>query len=339
MLAGGNNISSERRVMATHTARSAKPTMAAHDVPGEFGEPNNNKRDAGAAKKTITTQGVDEYISFDDVQHDLHIRQSPQDRQVSPIVLNSSLSDDSSSTLDGLNIDFSSAPCDFTHRSRVKFKRVSFLYTYNNDYCHPPANRPTPSPVRKLGVYEKIALYEQRPDLAPFYYVGGLLSHTPQSSPAAASSSLGIEELVLAPLDEAGEILHIGRTWKPRDANNRQKMIGGEAIVSVGSTEAVANFNYRDDVPYDEEEGARERNDCSTSTHSRFADTLSLLDVASGSDSRDDDDGDDGDDEMHGGNVRDECPGSITGGDMTRTCRLYGPRAVSSIIGCVTKEP
>ena len=300
---------------------------AAHDVPEKFCEPNNNKRDS-RAKKTIM-QGVDEYISFNDIRRDFYVRKSPRDCQVSSIVLNSSLSDDSSSlttiddsltTLDGLNIDLSSSPCGFTQRSRsVGFKKVRFLHTYNNDNCHPSINtcRPTFSQVRKLGLYEKMALYEQRPDLAPFYYyAGGLLPPTPQMLPAAASNS----------------VLQIGQTWKPRDAttsNNRETMIGGDAIVSVGSTDAVANFNYRDDVPYDEEKEAREQNDCST--HCRVADTLSLLDVASGSDSRDDDN--DGI-----GNMRDECPSNTIGGDMTRICRIYGPRAVSSIIGCVTKE-
>jgi len=212
-------------------------------------------------------------------------------------------------------------PCGFTQRSRsVRFKKVRFRHTYSNDHCHPSIERPTPSQVRRLGLYEKIALYEQRPDLAPSYYAGGLLSPTPQIPPAAASNSLGIDELVLAPLDEAGELLQIGRTWKASD----------ETIVSVGSNDAVANFNYRDDVPYDEEEDAREQNDCTA--HCRVVDTLSLLDVASGSDSRDDDDNNDV------GNIRDECPGNIIDGDMTRICRICGPRAVSSIIGCVTKE-
>ena len=307
--------------------------MVAHDVPKKFGgtTTTNNNRES-EAKKTVITQGVDEYISFNDIRRDLCGRQSPQDHQVSSIVLNSSLSDDSSSlttitiddsltTLDGLNIDLLSWPCGFTQRSRsVRFKKVRFRHTYSNDHCHPSAaDRPTPSQVRRLGLYEKIALYEQRPDLAPFYYAAGRLPPTPQIPPAAASNSLGIDELVLAPLDEAGEVLQIGQTWKASD----------ETIVSVGSTDAVANFNYRDDVPYDEEEEVREQNDCTR--HCRVVDAPSLLDVASGSDSRDDDNDD-------VGNIRDECPGNIIGGDMTRICRICGPRAVSSIIGCVTKE-
>lgn len=308
--------------------------------------------------------GIDEYGSFDDTQrgrytHASHYgspkepgrrnldhqqkhdtQPSQQNRQASLLILNKSLSDDSSSlttiddsltTLDGLNIDLPFSPFGYTHRSRsIKFKQVRFIHTYNVN-CRPSATtcRRAPTTVRKLDLHEKIALYERRPDLAPFYYACGLLHPVPQTSAATNAASFNIEELVLAPLDEAGEILQIGRTWKPRNACTGTPIVAAdETIASVGSTDAVANFDYRDDIPYDEE-AVRKQND---GAHRRVG-TLSLLDVPSGSDSVD---GDDVDKAKNTCIRDDECPG----GDMTRICRIYGPRAVDSILGCIAnKQP
>ena len=349
-----------------HTVWSAKTTPAAHHLSKKLSSKPNNKRN-GAKVATIHTgvhvgegEGTDGYISFDDVQQNRHMHvklnshrgeenqrcrprqhHQQQGRQASCIILNTSLSDDSSSlttiadsltTLDGLNIDLSS-PCDRTRRSRsVRCKKVSFLHTYNAS-DHPGAinQRARPSTIRKLGLYEKIALYEQRPDLAPFYYVGGRLPSTSQTVATPGSLGFDNEELVLAPLDEARDFLQIGR--KPtRTRNSTPTMeVDEAAIKSAGSTDAVANFMCRDDVPYDEDE-TRDQNNC----EHRRVDTLSLLDTASGSDSRDDDDDDDGDAAVR--NVRDECPIGSVGGDVTRLCRIYGPRAVESILGCVAQK-
>ena len=270
--------------------------------------------------------------------HHVSKKQSSQKQghQAPHIILNTSLSDDSSSlttladsltTLDGLNIDLSS-PRDRARRSRsVRCKKVSFLHTYNAS-DHPGAinQRARPSTIRKLGLYEKISLYEQRPDLAPFYYVGGLLPSTSQTVATPGSPGFDNEELVLAPLDEAREFLQIGRKPTRNDAPTMEA--DETAIESAGSTDAVANFMCRDDAPYDEDE-TREQNDC----EHRRVDTLSLLDTASGSDSRDDDDGD-----AAVRNVRDECPIGSVGGDVTRLCRIYGPRAVDSLLGCVAQK-
>lgn len=272
--------------------------------------------------------------------HHVSKKQSSQKQghQAPHIILNTSLSDDSSSlttladsltTLDGLNIDLSS-PRDRARRSRsVRCKKVSFLHTYNAS-DHPGAinQRARPSTIRKLGLYEKISLYEQRPDLAPFYYVGGLLPSTSQTVATPGSPGFDNEELVLAPLDEAREFLQIGRKPTRNDAPTMEA--DETAIESAGSTDAVANFMCRDDAPYDEDE-TREQNDC----EHRRVDTLSLLDTASGSDSRDDDD-DDGDAAVR--KVRDECPIGSVGGDVTRLCRIYGPRAVDSLLGCVAQK-
>ena len=321
----------------------------------------NNKRNGAKVATTHTGvhvgegEGTDGYISFGDIQQNryIHVKldsqkeenqhcrprqhHQQQGRQASHIILNTSLSDDSSSlttladsltTLDGLNIDLSS-PCDRARRSRsVRCKKVSFLHTYNAG-DHPGAinQRARPSTIRKLGLYEKIALYEQRPDLAPFYYVGGLLPSTSQTVATPRSPGFDNEELVLAPLDEAREFLQIGR--KPTRNDTPTMEVDETAIESAGSTDAVANFMCRDDVPYDEDE-TREQNDC----EHRRVDTLSLLDAASGSDSRDDDD--DGDAAVR--NVRDECPIGSVGGDVTRLCRIYGPRAVDSLLGCVAQK-
>ena len=340
-----------------HTVWSAKMPAAHHVSKKQSSNKPSNKRNGAKVATTHTGvgEGTDGYISFGDIQQNryMHVKlnsqgeenqrcrprqhHQQQGRQASHIILNTSLSDDSSSlttiadsltTLDGLNIDLSS-PCDRARRSRpVRFKKVSFLHTYNSS-DHPGAinQRARPSTIRKLGLYEKIALYEQRPDLAPFYYVGGLLPSMSQTVATPGSLGFDNEELVLAPLDEARDFLQIGR--KPtRTRNDPPTMeVDESAIKSAGSTDAVANFMHRDDVPYDEDE-TREQNDCE---HRRVG-TLSLLDTASGSDSRDDDDSD------AVRNIRDECPIGSVGGDVTRLCRIYGPRAVDSLLGCVAQK-
>lgn len=342
-----------------HTVWSAKTPAAHHVSKKQSSNKPNNKRNGAKVVTTHTGvhvgegEGTDGYISFDDIQQNRHMHvkldskkeenqhcrprqhHKQQGRQASHIILNTSLSDDSSSlttiadsltTLDGLNIVLSS-PCDRTRRSRsVRCKKVSFLHTYNAS-DHPGAinQRTRPSTIRKLGLYEKIALYEQRPDLAPFYYVGGLLPSSSQTVATSRSPGFDNEELVLAPLDEAREFLQIGR--KPTRNDTPTMEVDETAIESAGSTDAVANFMHRDDVPYDEDE-TRDQNNC----EHRRVDTLSLLDTASGSDSRDDDDSD------AVRNIRDECPIGSVGGDVTRLCRIYGPRAVESILGCVAQK-
>jgi len=116
------------------------------------------------------------------------------------IVIDTSLSDESSlitvddslATLEGLSITLPPQP---VGRAEVQFKRVVMVHTYDADE-RPICTRDTvacsskePTVVRKLGLYERIALYEQRPDLAPFY-----------NNPLATD----INNKVLAPIVSAG---------------------------------------------------------------------------------------------------------------------------------------
>lgn len=121
------------------------------------------------------------------------------------IVIDTSLSDESSlitiddslATLEGLSITLPPQPVGHAEdRFRaVQFKRVVMVHTYDTDE-RPICTRDAvaclskePTVVRKLGLYERIALYEQRPDLAPFY-----------NNPWATD----INNKVLAPIVSAG---------------------------------------------------------------------------------------------------------------------------------------
>lgn len=236
------------------------------------------------------------------------------------------LGEDSLTSLVGLNITLPPAQQhpvgggrdDDRRASRaVQFKRVVMVQTYDpNEGPVCMKNivdgllKEQPSTVRKLGLFEKIALYEARPDLAPFYH---------------HQWAADINKLVLAPTMDATLV-----------TSEKVVKMGDEALRMVGGgTKAIANDNNNtgSSVKADSVTTSAGSMSCEVRQEAReYVESTSLLDVEG--DSRDE-----MDEYSYG---RDECEveeeSDEASVDVERLCRLYGPAGVDRILGCIKGE-
>ena len=251
----------------------------------------------------------------------------PRDEIPVDIIINTSLSDESSlitlddslTSLEGLNVAFPSQSAErLNDRFRsVQFKRVVMVHTYdtserpicsnNTGACTVDGLFKKPADVRKLGLYERIALYEKRPDLAPFY-----------NNQWATS----INGMVLAPIDATLET-----TQKVKQMGAQAVSIvtgGGKKVDLSGGIDAIAGANS----PLMTIPG----NFCHQEAR-EYIESSSLLE-----------DKDSRDEMVEGISIRDESEeqGSVKSGrenfKVSTLCHLYEPAAFNRILGCMKGE-